>query len=292
MATNTAASLPLRLTRRLAIKRSRRTAYYALIIFCVLANLFPFYWMVTTSLKSWSGIFQYPPTFFPVPVDLTAYMEVFTKTRLWLWIVNSLKVCIPTTLLAMVFATTGAYALSRFDFKGRNTASMLILITQMLPGTLLIIPIYLMFKSMNLLDSFVGLIVSYATFGLPFSIWMLKGYFDSIPKELEEAAAVDGCTRVGTLLRIVLPLSLPGLTVTSMFAFVNGWNDLVWAITLVTNPDMRTNAVGLASFVGEYGTPWAQIMGASAISSLPILLLFLFLQRYLLYGLTAGAVKG
>ena len=205
---------------------------------------------------------------------------------------NSLKVCVPTTLIAMVFATTGGYALSRFEFRGRTTAGMLILITQMLPGTLLIIPIYLMFKSMNLLDNFAGLIVSYATFGLPFSIWMLKGYFDSIPKELEEAAAVDGCTRVGTLLRIVLPLSLPGLTVTAMFAFVLGWNDLVWAITLVTNPDMRTNAVGLASFVGEYGTPWAQIMGASAISSLPILLLFLFLQRYLLYGLTAGAVKG
>ena len=281
-----------RSTRRLAIKRSRRTVYYALLIVSILANLFPFYWMVTTSLKSWSGIFQYPPTFLPLPIDFTAYLDIFEKTRLWLWIVNSLKVCIPTTLLAMVFATTGAYALSRFNFRGRTTAGMLILITQMLPGTLLIIPIYLMFKSMDLLDTFVGLIASYATFGLPFSIWMLKGYFDSIPKELEEAAAVDGCTRVGTLLRIVLPLSLPGLTVTAMFAFVLGWNDLVWAITLVTNPDMRTNAVGLASFVGEYGTPWAQIMGASAISSLPILLLFLFLQRYLLYGLTAGAVKG
>lgn len=285
-------SVTNRSTRRLAIKRSRRTAYYVLIIVSVLANLFPFYWMVTTSLKSWSGIFQYPPTFFPIPIDFTAYADIFDKTRLGLWIVNSLKVSVPTTFLAMILATPGAYALSRFQFRGRTTSSMLILITQMLPGTLLIIPIYLMFKSMNLLDTYGGLIASYATFGLPFSIWMLKGYFDSIPKELEEAAAVDGCTRIGTLMRIVLPLSLPGLTVTAMFSFVLGWNDLVWAITLVTNPDMRTNAVGLASFVGEYGTPWAQIMAASAISSLPILLLFLFLQRYLLYGLTAGAVKG
>jgi ABC-type glycerol-3-phosphate transport system permease component len=143
-----------------------------------------------------------------------------------------------------------------------------------------------------MLDNFLGLILSYATFGLPFSIWMLKGYFDSIPRELEEAAAVDGCTRLMSLWKIVLPLSLPGITVTALFAFVLGWNDLVWAITLVTNPEMRTNAVGLASFVGEYGTPWGQIMAASAVSSLPILLLFLFLQRYLIYGLTAGAVKG
>jgi ABC-type glycerol-3-phosphate transport system permease component len=285
-------SAAYRSPRKLFQKRSRRTAFYALVTVCVLANIFPFYWMVSTSLKSWAGIFTYPPTFFPFPLDTGAYVEVFQKSRLTLWIVNSLKVCLPTTLLAMVFATTGAYSLSRFNFRGKNLSTILILLTQMLPGTLLIIPIYLMFKSMNMLDNFLGLILSYATFGLPFSIWMLKGYFDSIPKELEEAAAVDGCTRLMALWKIILPLSLPGLTVTAMFAFVLGWNDLVWAITLVTNPEMRTNAVGLASFVGEYGTPWGQIMGASAISSLPILLLFLFLQRYLLYGLTAGAVKG
>lgn len=273
-------------------RTSRRTAFYALVLITIAANLFPFYWMVVTSLKSWAGIFTYPPTFLPVPLDIAAYQEVFETTRLGLWIVNSLKVGVPTTLFALAFSATGAYALSRFRFAGRNAVGMLILVTQMLPGTLLIIPIYLLFKDLNLLDSFVGLMLAYSTFAIPFSVWMLKGYFDSIPVELEEAAAMDGCTRLRILWHIVLPLSLPGLAVTAMFAFVLAWNDLVLAVTLMTTPELRTNAVGLASFVGEYGTPWGQIMGASAISSLPILLLFLFLQRYLLYGLTAGAVKG
>ncbi|MCC6630178.1 MAG: carbohydrate ABC transporter permease [Chloroflexi bacterium] len=275
-----------------ARRLSRRTVFYIMIVVTILANLFPFYWMVVTSLKSWAGIFTYPPTFLPLPLDTTAYREVFEKSRLAVWLYNSVAIGVPTTLLAVIAATSGAYALSRFNFRGRGLTGMLILVTQMLPGTLLVIPIYLMFKAAGLLDTHIALIVSYATFALPFSIWMLKGYFDTIPIELEEAALVDGCTRLRVLRHIVLPLSLPGLTVTAMFAFVLAWNDLVLAITLNSNPELRTVAVGLASFVGEYGTPWGQIMAASAVSSLPILLLFLFLQRYLLYGLTAGAVKG
>jgi ABC-type glycerol-3-phosphate transport system permease component len=271
---------------------SRRTVFYVVVLVTILLNLFPFYWMVVTSLKSWAGIFTYPPTFLPLPLDLTAYREVLEKTRFGLWVVNSVAVGVPTTIVAVLFATTGAYALSRFQFRGRGLSGMVILVTQMLPGTLLVIPIYMMFKGAGLLDSHVSLIMAYATFALPFSIWMLKGYFDTIPIELEEAALVDGCTRLGVLRRIVLPLSLPGITVTAMFAFVLAWNDLVLAITLNSNPELRTVAVGLASFVGEYGTPWGQIMAASAMGSLPILLLFLILQRYLLYGLTAGAVKG
>jgi ABC-type glycerol-3-phosphate transport system permease component len=271
---------------------SRRTLFYGLVIVTILANLFPFYWMVVTSLKSWAGIFTYPPTFLPLPLDTTAYQEVFEKSRLGLWLTNSVAIGLPTTILALICSASGAYALSRFRFRGRGLTAMLILVTQMLPGTLLVIPIYLMFKAWGLLDTHLALILAYATFALPFCIWMLKGYFDTIPIELEEAALVDGCTRLRVLRHIVLPLSLPGLTVTAMFAFVLAWNDLVLAITLNTNPELRTVAVGLASFVGEYGTPWGQIMAASAVSSLPILLLFLFLQRYLLYGLTAGAVKG
>src|SRR5579883_2838112 len=278
--------------RSWSVRLGRRTAFSLLVVATILANIFPFYWMVTTSLKSWSGVFTYPPTFLPIPLDLSAYVQVFQTTGLGLWLLNSLRVGVPTTLAALIFSATGAYALSRFNFHGRTTVGMLILVTQMLPGTLLIIPIYLTFKSLGLVDNLFGLALSYATFALPFSIWMLKGYFDAIPFELEEAASVDGCTRLGTLWRIVTPLSLPGLTVTAMFAFVLSWNDLVLAVTLISTPGLRTDAVGLASFVGEYGTPWGQIMGASAISSLPILILFLILQRYLLYGLTAGAVKG
>lgn len=271
---------------------SKRMAFYLLLLGTTLANIFPFYWMISTSLKSWDGVFTYPPTFLPIPLDLSAYSQVFQTTGIGLWLLNSLKAGVPTTLAVLIFSATGAYALSRFKFRGRTTMGMLILATQMLPGTLLIIPIYLTFKSLGLVDSLFGLALSYATFALPFSIWMLKGYFDSIPVELEEAAAMDGCTRLGILWYIVAPLSLPGLTVTAMFAFVLSWNDLVLAVTLISSPGLRTNAVGLASFVGEHGTPWGQIMGASAISSLPILILFLVLQRYLLYGLTAGAVKG
>jgi ABC-type glycerol-3-phosphate transport system permease component len=263
-----------------------------LVVVCVLLNLFPFYWMASSSLKASASLFTYPPGFLPLPFDTLAYAQVFQQSALLLWIVNSVRVAVPTTILALVFSVTGAYALSRFKFRGRGLTAMLILVTQMLPGTLLVIPLYLLFKQLGLLDTHVGLILAYATFALPFSIWMLKGYFDTIPVEIEEAAIVDGCSRLQALARIVLPLSLPGLTVTAMFAFILAWNDLVLAVTLTTDPALRLDAVGLASFIGEYGTPWGQIMAASTVSSLPILLLFLFAQRYLLAGLTAGAVKG
>lgn len=263
-----------------------------LVIACVLLNLFPFYWMVSSSLKESASLFAYPPTFLPLPFDVGAYVQVFRQTALLEWLLNSVRVAVPTTVLALVFSVTGAYALSRFKFRGRGLTAMLILVTQMLPGTLLVIPLYLLFKQFGLLDTHVGLIIAYATFALPFSIWMLKGYFDTIPLEIEEAAIVDGCTRLQVLARIVLPLSLPGLTVTAMFAFILAWNDLILAVTLTTDPSLRLDAVGLASFIGEYGTPWGLIMSASTVSSLPILILFLFAQRYLLAGLTAGAVKG
>jgi ABC-type glycerol-3-phosphate transport system permease component len=219
-------------------------------------------------------------------------VNVLQNTGLALWILNTINVGVPTTILSLIFSVSGAYALSRFRFRGRGLAGLLILVTQMIPGTILIIPLYLIFKSLGLVNTYPALIIAYATIGLPFCIWMLKGYFDAIPIELEEAAAVDGCTRVMILWKIVAPLSLPGLTVTAMFAFVLVWNDLVLAITLVTSPAMRTNAVGLSSFIGELGTSWGEIMSASVISSIPILLLFLILQRYMVFGLTAGAVKG
>ena len=282
-----------RLHARVVLRRRiQRGLFFALLIASVGVSVFPFYWMVVTSLKSWAGIFTYPPTFLPEDYAASSYREVFETTRLWLWLVNSAKVTIPTTALSLALAATGAYALSRFKYRGKDAYGFLILVTQMLPGTLLLIPIYLIFKNANLLDNHVGLVIAYTTFSLPFCLWMQKGYFDTIPVELEEAALVDGCSRLEALVRIVLPLSLPGLAVTAMFAFVLGWNEFVFAATLLSTPELATNPVGLASFVSEYGTPWASIMAASAVSSLPVLLLFLFLQRYLLYGLTAGAVKG
>jgi ABC-type glycerol-3-phosphate transport system permease component len=186
----------------------------------------------------------------------------------------------------------GGYALSRFRFKGSEGAGYLILVTQMLPTTLTVIPIYLIFKSLALLDTRTGLVIAYTTFALPYCLWMMKGFFDTIPRDIEEAAQMDGCSRVSSLFRVVLPLSIPGLVATSLFAFILAWDEYLFGITLLRSAETRTIAVGIATFIGEYGTPWDLIMTTSVIATIPVLLMFLFLQRYLLQGLTAGAVKG
>ena len=279
--------------RRAALQRlmSRALLYLMVVSACGLV-VFPFYWMFLTSIQPLEALFRFPPLLTPTHPTFESYTAIFTDRPLARWMWNSFMVSGVTTLLALALGSIAGYSLARFRYPGKRATELLILSTQMIPGVLLIIPIYVVFLKLGLLDTLSGLVVAYTTFSLPFCVWMLRSYFLGIPVELEESARVDGCTRLGALFRVTLPLSLPALVATSMFAFVLAWDELIFAVALTNSQSVRVVSAGLAGFNSGYTIPTADLMAASAVSTLPVLILFLFTQRYLLSGLTAGAVKG
>jgi multiple sugar transport system permease protein len=278
--------------RRDLQRRISGCLFYLMVLSACGLVVFPFYWMFLTSIQPLEALFRFPPFLTPANPTFESYVAIFQERPLARWMWNSFVVSGTTTLLALLFGSIGGYSLARFRYRGKRAVEILILSTQMIPGVLLIIPIYVVFLKLGLLDTLSGLVVAYTTFSLPFCVWMLRSYFMGIPVELEESALVDGCTRLGALWRITLPLSLPALVATSMFAFVLAWDELIFAVALTNSQSVRVVSAGLAGFNSGYTIPTADLMAASAVSTLPVFLLFLFTQRYLLSGLTAGAVKG
>ena len=272
-----------------------RVALYAGLSAAVLLLAFPVYWMFASAVQEESAIFTYPPTLVPFktftlePLYRVFFLEKKPMAR-WLW--NSLLVSVLSSTASVLLGLWGGYALSRFRFRGRTLVGFLILLTQMLPGSLIIIPLYMILTDLSLGNSLWGLTLTYMSFNTPFSIWMLKSFVEGIPKELEEQGLIDGCSRLGALGRITLPLMVPGLVATFIFGFIAAWGEYVFALTLLDSVNEWTYAVGVASLKGEYMVHWNEIMSASFISTLPVLLLFLFMQRYILAGLTAGGIKG
>lgn len=272
-----------------------QVALYAGLSAAVLLLAFPVYWMFASAVQEESAIFTYPPTLVPLktftlePLYRVFFLEKKPMAR-WLW--NSLLVSVLSSTASVLLGLWGGYALSRFRFRGRTLAGFLILLTQMLPGSLIIIPLYMILTDLSLGNSLWGLTLTYMSFNIPFSIWMLKSFVEGIPKELEEQGLIDGCSRLGALGRITLPLMVPGLVATFIFGFIAAWGEYVFALTLLDSVNEWTYAVGVASLKGEYMVHWNEIMSASFISTLPVLLLFLFMQRYILAGLTAGGIKG
>ncbi|HYL81452.1 MAG TPA: carbohydrate ABC transporter permease [Candidatus Acidoferrum sp.] len=278
--------------RRALQRRITGCLFYLMVLSACGLVVFPFYWMFLTSIQPLEALFRFPPFLTPANPTFESYVAIFKERPLARWMWNSFVVSGTTTLLALLLGSIGGYSLARFRYRGKRAAELLILSTQMIPGVLLIIPIYVIFLKLGLLDTLSGLMVAYTTFSLPFCVWMLRSYFMGIPVELEESALVDGCTRLGALWRITLPLSLPALVATSMFAFVLAWDELIFAVALTNSQSVRVVSAGLAGFNSGYTIPTADLMAASTVSTLPVFLLFLFTQRYLLSGLTAGAVKG
>jgi multiple sugar transport system permease protein len=206
---------------------------------------------------------------------------------------NSLVVTVFTVLATLLLATPAAYAFSRVRFRGKRNLIYFVLVSQMLPVVLILIPLYQSFMRLRLLSSYPGLVLPYLMLTLPFSIWMLKGYFDSIPRELDEAARVDGCTKTQTMLRVVLPNVTPGLTATAIVTFIMAWDEFIIALTIMDANEMRTLPVGMIqSFVGQFSIKWGEMMAASVITTIPVVIIFIFLSKYLIGGLIAGAVKG
>jgi multiple sugar transport system permease protein len=275
------------------VKRLGREALFHVGLLMLLAAVvFPFYWMIKTSMDSGRGLFAYPPNFLPDAYDLHGYREVFRNTAIGRWLWNSFIVAAGSTGLALVAGVSGAYGLSRFRYRGKTTLALVILTTQMMPPLVLIIPIYAIFIGLGLTDSLLGLVLGNFAFSLPVVIWMMKSIFDSIPVEIEEAARVDGASWTTIMVRVTLPIALPGLVAVSIYTFIQGWDEFLFARTIVTAAENWVGSVGLASFIGIHVTPWDQILAAATIFTIPPVVLFLLVQRHFMAGLGAGAVKG
>ena len=270
-----------------------RVAFAATVLLLCSVGVFPFYWMFVTSIRPSTEIFEFPPRILPSSDSVfTPYLTLFGETGLAQWLWNSAAVSIATAFFACLFGAMAAYSLSRFRFRGREASQVALLATQMFPAILLALPMFMIFAQFGLLDSLFGLSLAYLAFLIPVAAVLLKAFFDAIPIELEEASLIDGASRIQTLFNITLRLSLPGLASTFLFCFIISWDEFLFARIFIRQPDNWTVSLGLASFSGEFVTPWDQVMAAATIITLPAAIIFLALQRYLVRGLTAGGVKG
>jgi multiple sugar transport system permease protein len=282
---------PLR-RRRPPIRLATRLALYLTVAGVCGAVLFPVYWMVLTSLRQTRDTITYPPDLLPRNVRLSAYGELLQTVPIATWLGNTVVISIGVMLLCLVLSVLGAYALSHFRWRGRSAFGFLLLVTQMLPEALLVIPIFVIFRRAGLIDTQPGLILADAAFVVPVGVWILKSYMDTIPREVREAALIDGCGPMGTLWRITLPLSVPALITVGVIAFFDGWNEYLFASTFITSSDLRPASVGLASFIGELATPVELVFAATALFTTPPVVFYFLMQRYFVSGLTSGAIKG
>jgi N,N'-diacetylchitobiose transport system permease protein len=261
-----------------------------LVVFAVM--VFPVYWMVSTAFKRPFEILSFTPEFVPSPATLANFENAIERPNFWSSVVNSLIVVVAVTALSMVLAFLAALALAKFRFRGRAAFVVLIIGVQMVPLNALIIPLYILLSSADQVDKLTGVIVTYLTFVLPFCVWTLRGFMLGVPRELEEAAMVDGSTRFGAFVRILLPLVAPGLVATSIFAFIQVWNEYIMAYVLLQSQDKQTLTVWLASFTTLRGTEWGPLMAAASLTALPVVVFFVLVHRRIAFGLTAGAVRG
>ena len=264
------------------------------VVLCVLIvwTLAPIYWMVVTSLKLNAEIYGEHVTLWPKNPTLDNYDVLFWKTNFLIYFRNSVIVAVATTLLSLVCASFGAYALTRLHFPGRRFVARVLVYTYLMPSSLLFIPLLIIVRGVGLQNTLQGLVLSYLGFTVPFCTWLLMGYFMSIPIELEESAMVDGCGRLGVLVRIVLPLTVPALAVVAFFSFTLSWNEFIYASVLVSDLNVRTIPTGIPNFIVEDVFFWGPMMASTLISAVPPLVVYFLFQRFLITGLTLGAVKG
>ena len=271
----------------------RRTLVISLpVALLVLVAVFPFLWMVFFYFKALSEIYTIPPRWLPDPPTLINFKTVLFESNIPRYFINSLIISIGSTSLALIFAIFAAYGFARFDFRGRSAALAFVLIGQLLPTATVIVPLYIVLNYLGLINTYLGLILVYLILTLPLSVWMLTGYFRGIPKELEDAAIIDGASHLGVLFRISLPLVSPGIIAVALYSFVATWNEFVFALSFATEKEMKTLPIGLAEFSTEFDTDWGAVMAASFVMTLPIALIFLVMQRMFVSGLMSGATKG
>ena len=265
---------------------------YALLIAIVLAVIFPFYWMVLTSLRTPKGVYVREGMLVPRDLTLENYEYIFQERPASTWLRNSILIGLFSSALAVTISVLAAYSIARLRYRGNRTVARGVLFTYLIPGSLLFIPYFMMMLNLGLLNTLPALVLAYQSFNVPFCTWLTLGYFRTIPEELEDAARIDGCTRLGVLFRIVLPLSAPGIVTAFIFAFTGCWNEFLYATVLISSDKFRTLPTGLGSFIHGDVLLWGPLMATAIITTIPPVVLFIVVQRYIVSGMTLGSVKG
>jgi len=260
----------------------------ALFAFCA----FPLYWMLVSSLKSSPELLASPPTFYPHELSFRAYGKLFYETNFWTYFLNTMTVSAVTTLIVLLFGTVGAYSLTRYRYHGRNHIARLMLVAYMFPPIILMVPLFVLASRFGMTNSRIGLSLAYISFALPYALWILRAFFQSIPIDLEHAALTDGATRFQALLYVVTPLALPGVIATAIFTFIVAWNDFLFALVLIGVDELKTLPVGINDFFHMAVVDWGLIMAAGVMVTIPALIFFVAVQQYLIAGWGAGGLKG
>ncbi len=277
--------------RRLA-KMWNHVWIHALVWLLVVFAVFPILQIVAISLRPGDQLYSTELQLIPDGATLDAYRIMFTEKPFLLWLRNSMVVSLGTAVIGVALASLGGFALSRYRFGGRGAALQGILMTQMFPATMLLLPLYLLMRKLHLVDTLGGVMIAYVATALPFCIWTMKGYYDTIPVALNEAALIDGCSPLQAFMRVTLPLSTPALVITALFSFMTGWSEFMVARVMLASKELMTLPLGLESLFTTYQTEWANYAAGSLLVCLPVVVLFLVLNRYLVSGLTLGSVKG
>ncbi|MEE9420080.1 MAG: carbohydrate ABC transporter permease, partial [Desulfatiglandaceae bacterium] len=261
-----------------------KTVVWIFLIMVIFYCLFPFAWMLSTSLKTEAEAFRIPPTWIPLQPTVFSYIGIWVRKNFGIYFFNSTVISLATALLSTFFGALAGYGFSRFLFKGRRFLIGFFLATQMLPGVLLVGPYFKILSKLGLYDTRTGLILAFLTICLPFSTWMMKGFIDKVPVELDQSAMVDGCSRMGIFFKIILPVVAPGMVATILFGFLLAWGDLLWALCLTSSEPMITVTLGIARTVGEFRIIWPMLMAGSLVGGMPAIILYIFLQRLLVQG--------
>jgi arabinogalactan oligomer/maltooligosaccharide transport system permease protein len=271
---------------------ARLTASYAVLILFAAIALYPIWQIFNISLRPADRLLSTSLEFLPENASVDNYVALFTERPFFLWLVNSTLVAFVVTLTGVALASTAGYAFSRYNFIGKKFGLLSLLVTQMFPATMLLLPMYIMLVKLHLINTYLGIVIMYSATALPFCIWQMKGYYDTIPVSLEEAGRIDGCNQFQIFFRIILPLAAPALVITALFSFMASWTEYVVAAQILQDTEMWTLPLGLKSFESNMGSEWGLYGAASVIVTIPVVVLFLSLSRWLVSGLTLGSVKG
>ena len=270
----------------------KRNIKLIVVIITAFIVLLPFYWMANTSFKAESEIFRIPPSLVPINLSAENYVFALTQTQIPRFFINSVINVVGTVFISLLFASVAAYSISRFKFRGKAAYLGIILLTQLIPLTTLIVPLFISMGAMRLLNNRMALIIVYSAIQIPIGTWLLTGYFNTIPKEIDEAARIDGCKNIMVLFKIILPISKPGLMAVGLSTAIFAWQELILAMTFNNIDANRPLMAGVSAAIGRAGIRWGQMNAAGMIACIPIIIIFIFCQRYLIKGLTSGAVKG
>ena len=269
----------------------KKALLYALLIAITAVTIYPILVVIGISLRPGNALYSTSLALIPEGASLEAYRVVLFEKPFGRWMLNSALVSLSVTILGVALASTAGYAFSRFKFRGRGVGMTVFLTTQMFPATMLLLPLYVLMRQLGLTNSLFGLAIAYSATALPFCVWTVKGYFDSIPISLEEAALVDGSTRFGAFWRVILPLSAPALAITALFSFMAGWSEFIVARVVISSQELYTLPLGLHGLSGSFQTEWANYSAGAVLVSIPVMIIFLLLNRFLVSGLTLGGIK-